>query len=139
MMGKSFRVVERPGVRRLERCDAATADLVVPDADYLLTLDADSLVLRTYMLKLVTLMEHDRQVAVAQTPYSAVPGSRNRLERAAGAQTDVHTSFTRASPHSTQRFGLGQTRFFGSRRCGTSKPRRRKKGKSYPFSSRTGR
>ena len=98
MMGKSFRVVERPGVRRLERCDAATADLVVPDADYLLTLDADSLVLRTYMLKLVTLMEHDRQVAVAQTPYSAVPGSRNRLERAAGAQTDVqyivHQGFT---------------------------------------------
>jgi hypothetical protein len=98
MMGKSFSVVDNAEVRRLERCDPATADLVVPDADYLLTLDADSLVLRTYMLKLVAILENDRQIAVAQTPYSAVPGSRNRLERAAGAQTDVqyivHQGFT---------------------------------------------
>jgi len=98
MMGKTFRVVDHSGVRRLERCDLRAADLVVPDADYLLTLDADSLVLRTYMLKLVAIMESDQQIAVAQTPYSAVPGSRNRLERAAGAQTDVqyivHQGFT---------------------------------------------
>ena len=82
----------------MEECDASTADFTVPDADYLLTLDADSLVLPDYALKLVEIMEQDRTIAVAQTPYSAIPDSRNRLERAAGAQTDlqyiVHQGFT---------------------------------------------
>src|SRR5439155_2874763 len=98
LMGRSFKIVRMGGASRLEQCGSSTANLIVPDADYLLTLDADSLVLPDYTLKLVEIMEKDRTIAVAQTPYSAIPGSRNRLERAAGAQTDlqyiVHQGFT---------------------------------------------
>ena len=72
----------------------------VPRADYVITLDADSLLLPTYALRLVHLLErpgHER-VAVAQTPYSAVPQAPGRLERIAGATTDlqyiVHQGFT---------------------------------------------
>jgi cellulose synthase/poly-beta-1,6-N-acetylglucosamine synthase-like glycosyltransferase len=74
------------------------ADFNVPDCEYIQTHDADSLVLPRYLTTLVSIMESDPRLAVAQTPYSAIPGSRNRLERAAGAQTDiqyiVHQGFT---------------------------------------------
>jgi hypothetical protein len=64
------------------------------------TLDADSLALPDYALRLVHLLEQPehRRVAVAQTPYSAIPGAGTRLERMAGATTDlqyiVHQGFT---------------------------------------------
>jgi hypothetical protein len=98
LIGKNWRIRETERGRDLERCHASDADLVVPEAKYLLTLDADSLVRPNYLTTLVRIMENDSSIAVAQTPYSAVPGSRNRLERAAGAQTDVqylvHQGFT---------------------------------------------
>jgi cellulose synthase/poly-beta-1,6-N-acetylglucosamine synthase-like glycosyltransferase len=74
----------------------------VPDAEYVLTLDADSIILGEYTRTLVEIMrrpEHAR-VAVGQTPYSAFPGAKGELERLAGATTDmqyiVHQGF---SPH----------------------------------------
>jgi cellulose synthase/poly-beta-1,6-N-acetylglucosamine synthase-like glycosyltransferase len=74
----------------------------VPDAEYVLTLDADSIILGDYTRTLVEIMrrpEHAR-VAVAQTPYSSFPGAGGELERLAGATTDmqyiVHQGF---SPH----------------------------------------
>lgn len=98
LMGRSFRIVTEAGARMLQECPSSSADLIIPEDDYLLTLDADSVVLPEYLLKLVDIMERDDRIAVAQTPYSAVPGSRNPLERAAGAQTDlqyiVHQGFT---------------------------------------------
>jgi hypothetical protein len=56
-----------------------------------LTLDADSVLLPEYCLRLVHLMEQPEndRVAVTQTPYSAYPGSATRLERLAGATTDI--------------------------------------------------
>ena len=98
LMGRSFRRVRDGKLERLEPCTASKAELVVADADYLFTLDADSLVLADYLMTLVDIMEQDSAIAVAQTPYSAIPGSDNHLERAAGAQTDVqyivHQGFT---------------------------------------------
>jgi cellulose synthase (UDP-forming) len=98
LVGKSFKNVVKAGLPWLEECSSNVADLIVPHADYLLTLDADSFVLPDYILKLARIMENDTRIAVAQTPYSAIPGSRNQLERAAGAQTDlqyvVHQGFT---------------------------------------------
>ena len=81
---------EQAGVR-LVPAGTGERDLVVPDPDYLLTLDADSVLLPEYCLRLVYLMEQpsNRDVAVAQTPYSAYPGSSTRLERLAGATTDL--------------------------------------------------
>jgi len=63
----------------------------VPDADYVLTLDADSMLLPEYCLRLVHVLEQpeNSRVAVAQTPYSAYRGAPTRLERLAGATTDL--------------------------------------------------
>ncbi|WP_150306596.1 glycosyltransferase family 2 protein [Planctomonas psychrotolerans] len=69
----------------------ASADLVVPDSDYLLTLDADSLLLRDYCLRLVYFLEQpdNARVAVTQTPYSSFRNAPTRIERLAGATTDL--------------------------------------------------
>jgi cellulose synthase (UDP-forming) len=65
--------------------------IAIPDADFLLTLDADSVLLPEYCLRLVYLMmqPENARLAVAQTPYSAFPGSSTRMERLAGATTDL--------------------------------------------------
>lgn len=57
----------------------------------MVTLDADSVLLPEYCLRLVHMLEQTeyRQMAIAQTPYSAFPGSSTRLERIAGATTDL--------------------------------------------------
>ena len=91
LMGGAYRHVETPAGAALVSSDPGEADLVVPDTDYVLTLDADSMLLPEYCLRLVHVLEqheHD-QVAIAQTPYSAFPGSATRLERIAGATTDL--------------------------------------------------
>src|SRR5947209_6729114 len=72
----------------------------VPDADYVLTLDADSLLVPMYAGTLVAVLEADgnERVAVAQTPSSAIPGAASTVERLAGATTDmqyiVHQGFS---------------------------------------------
>ena len=91
LAGSAYREEETPAGIRLVPAGSGHRDLVVPDPDYLLTLDADSVLLPEYCLRLVYLMEQreNRDVAVAQTPYSAYPGSSTRLERLAGATTDL--------------------------------------------------
>jgi cellulose synthase (UDP-forming) len=91
IMGQRFRIHRSGASQFLVPVTSGPADLEVPDPDYVLTLDADSVLLPEYCLRLVHHMEqpqHDR-VAVAQTPYSAYPGSSTRLERLAGATTDL--------------------------------------------------
>lgn len=65
--------------------------LVVPFTDYVLTLDADSIILPEYCLRLVHILERpeNSRVGIAQTPYSAFPGAATRVERLAGATTDL--------------------------------------------------
>lgn len=90
LMGRRFhRVSTRIGqVLRQTTDDNA---MVVPDSDYVLTLDADSVLLREYCLRLVHRMElpGNERIAVMQTPYSAFRGAGTRLERIAGATTDI--------------------------------------------------
>lgn len=63
----------------------------IPDSDFLITLDADSVLLPDYAPKLIHFMLQpgNAKVAVAQTPYSAIPGASGTLERVAGATTDI--------------------------------------------------
>ncbi len=77
--------------RRTDTDAGADDDLLVPDTTYLLTLDADSLLLRDYCLRLVYFLESagNERVAVAQTPYSSFRGAPTRIERIAGASTDI--------------------------------------------------
>jgi cellulose synthase (UDP-forming) len=92
LMGGSYRQETTPAgvvLRAVE--DAAQGDLVIPDSEYLLTLDADSILLRDYCLRLVYMLEQpeNERVAVTQTPYSSFRGAGSRIERLAGATTDL--------------------------------------------------
>jgi len=92
LMGGRYREEQTPDGPILRPVlGAQHADLVVPNAEYLLTLDADSLLLRDYCLRLVYLLEQpdNERVAVTQTPYSSFRGAPTRLERLAGASTDL--------------------------------------------------
>lgn len=91
LMGRNYKDTMTPGGRALLPTAAEDYDLAVPHADYILTLDADSVLLPEYCARMVYLLEQaeHQKVAVAQTPYSAYPGSATRLERIAGAATDI--------------------------------------------------
>jgi len=71
--------------------DDPAATLHAPACDYVLTLDADSVLLPEYCLRLVYQLEQPEhaRAGVFQTPYSAFPGAPTRVERLAGATTDV--------------------------------------------------
>lgn len=100
LVGKHYRELLTPEGRLLKMVDEAAAELSIPSADYFITLDADSILLPEYALRLIYLMEQvgNEHVAVAQTPYSAFPGAKGVLERVAGATTDmqyiIHQGFT---------------------------------------------
>jgi cellulose synthase/poly-beta-1,6-N-acetylglucosamine synthase-like glycosyltransferase len=89
LMGRSFEVRDTPEGRVL--VPSAGGPMAVPDAEFVLTLDADSILLPEYCLRLVHLFGQpdNHRLAVAQTPYSAFPGSATRMERLAGASTDL--------------------------------------------------
>ncbi|PRI10069.1 glycosyltransferase family 2 protein [Leucobacter massiliensis] len=94
LMGGRYRVDEETGASLLVPLrdhDEAEPDLVIPDSTYLLTLDADSQLLRDYCVRLVYLLEQpeNERVAVTQTPYSSFRGATTRIERIAGATTDL--------------------------------------------------
>ena len=90
LMGKSYNAIQTR-LGKVLRPTLGEAELVIPDADYLLTLDADSVLLREYCLRLVYHLElpGNERIAVIQTPYSAFRGAPTRLERLAGATTDI--------------------------------------------------
>jgi len=92
LMGGAYREEQTPaGVVLLPAANENDAHFVVPDSEYLLTLDADSVLLRDYCLRLVYSLElpENERVAVTQTPYSSFRGAGTRIERLAGATTDL--------------------------------------------------
>lgn len=100
LMGRRVRPVLREDGVDLDTNTTAAGGRLIPDSPYVITLDADSLLLPHYAGTLVRHMEQPEHahVAVAQTPYSAFPNAPGTLERTAGATTDiqylVHQGFT---------------------------------------------
>jgi len=101
VMGRRVREMwTTDGQRLLGDGEADKRGAEVPDADYVLMVDADSILDPEYALRLLHVMEEpgNERLAVAQTPYSAFPGAPGLLERIAGATTDVqhiiHQGFT---------------------------------------------
>jgi cellulose synthase/poly-beta-1,6-N-acetylglucosamine synthase-like glycosyltransferase len=98
LLGRRFRSVERSDGTHLE--DSAQAELCVEPAEFVLTLDADSVLAPDYALRLMHCMRSpgNERMAVAQTPYGAFPGAPGLVERVAGATTDIqhriHQGFT---------------------------------------------
>ena len=91
LMGRSWKVREEQESSYLKQGVEGDADFHVPASKYVITLDADSVLLNDYALRLVAVMEAEgnERVAVAQTPYCTFPGAPKALERAAGATTDI--------------------------------------------------
>jgi cellulose synthase/poly-beta-1,6-N-acetylglucosamine synthase-like glycosyltransferase len=92
LMGRRWNVDPTPAGELLVPAPAGEpCDLDVPWTEYLLTLDADSMLLRDYCVRLVHVLEEPEnvRVAVVQTPYSSYRGAPSRIERIAGATTDV--------------------------------------------------
>jgi cellulose synthase (UDP-forming) len=100
LFGKRHRETEKRGSIFLEQTRNLDEGLLIPDTDYLITLDADSMLMPEYALRLVHIMEQpgNEKLAVVQTPYNAFPNPPGLLERIAGATTDIqhiiHQGFT---------------------------------------------
>lgn len=92
LMGRTWRPQETSRGPALHPVDnAIEGDMVVEDTGYVLTLDADSQLLRDYCIRLVHCLEQpsNEKVAIIQTPYSSFRGAPTRIERIAGATTDL--------------------------------------------------
>ncbi len=115
LMGQKWLVDNRGDVQVLRAVDPAqdlsdTDEVLdIPDSGYLLTLDADSLLLRDYCLRLVYFLESEEnsRVAVTQTPYSSFRGAPTRIERLAGATTDVQHILHQGKTHYNATFWVG--------------------------------
>ncbi len=100
LLGKSLVEEQSKAGISLKPTDEKNATLTLAKPDYIITLDADSLILPQYTDKLVSLMEAEAhtKTAVIQTPYSAFPDAQGSLERVAGITTDIqyiiHQGFT---------------------------------------------
>lgn len=110
LMGASWGIDRTPSGAVLRRCtDDADADVVVPDADFVLTLDADSIVRPEYCVRLVAELVRpgNEDVAVIQTPYCAIPGAPTMVERVAGATTDLQHLHHLGKTHFKATFWVG--------------------------------
>lgn len=110
LMGGRYKKVETQSGVELVSVDAQdAADFEVPDSEYILTLDADSILLREYCSRLVYFLEQtdNADVAVVQTPYSSFRGASSRLERLSGATTDIQHIIHQGMTHYNATFWVG--------------------------------
>jgi cellulose synthase (UDP-forming) len=109
LMGGRYRIRETPNGAIHLPVRGGAFDLEVPDPDYVLTLDADSMLLPEYCLRLVSYMERDenKDVAIVQTPYSAFRGAPTRIERISGATTDLQHIVHQGLTHYDATFWVG--------------------------------
>lgn len=90
LMGGRYRITEADGRRFLDAADEdEAAALDIGRADYLLTLDADSVIRASYLTELVAIAETMPRAGVVQTPYLTFPAATAAVERIAGATTDI--------------------------------------------------
>jgi len=98
LMGGCYREVHRPDGVHLQRAEVGVR---FEDAEFVMTLDADSMTSPDYALRLIHELRQsgNARVAVAQTPYSSLPARFGTIEYVAGATTDIqyliHQGFTR--------------------------------------------
>ncbi len=92
LTGKSWKEVKCwNGDWELQEAFADEADFTIPAADYIDTLDADTVMLSEYALRLIHIMERpgNERIAVIQSPCSTLPECPNPIERVAGSCIDV--------------------------------------------------
>ncbi len=92
LMGGMYQQEQTPdGIVLVPTMNQSNADIIINDSEFILTLDADSILLREYCLRLVYFLQQpdNADVAIAQTPYSSFRGAPTRVERLSGATTDI--------------------------------------------------
>ncbi len=98
LMGACYTEVHRADGVHLQRAEVGVR---FEDAEFVITLDADSMTSPDYALLLIHELRQsgNARVAVAQTPYSSLPARCGTIEYVAGATTDIqyliHQGFTR--------------------------------------------
>ncbi|OGI16365.1 MAG: glycosyltransferase, partial [Candidatus Moranbacteria bacterium RIFCSPHIGHO2_02_FULL_40_12b] len=110
LMGGMYRQDQTPdGIVLLPTTDRESADMIIHDSEFTLTLDADSILLREYCLRLVYFLQQpdNADIAVAQTPYSSFRGAPTRLERLSGATTDIQHIIHQGMSHYDATFWVG--------------------------------
>lgn len=110
LMGGTYKKQAAPGgIILVPTTKKARGNLIIPDSTFILTLDADSVLLRDYCLRLVHFAElpGNEKVAVVQTPYSAFRGAGTRIERLAGATTDIQHILHQGKSHYDATFWVG--------------------------------
>jgi cellulose synthase (UDP-forming) len=81
--------------------------LDVPASKYVLTLDADSVILPEYIATLAAIAEREPDAGVIQTPYHSFPDSPSVVERIAGATTDIQYLVHQGSSHFDAAYWVG--------------------------------
>jgi cellulose synthase/poly-beta-1,6-N-acetylglucosamine synthase-like glycosyltransferase len=109
LIGKSWKEVETEAGLELRECTPEEASFSVPAADFVNTIDADSMLLCDYALRLVHMMNErgGERIAVIQSPCSAYPGAGGGLERAAGAAIDLQYKTHQGYTHWNATFWVG--------------------------------
>ncbi len=109
LLGKRWKEREDSHGIFLEESNNTDFSFEIPEADLLVTLDADSVLLPDYILKLSHVLSspENEKIAVAQTPYSSFSGSLNVLENMAGATTDIQYQIHQGFTHFGATFWVG--------------------------------
>lgn len=107
LLGTTHRVERRADGNHL--VPDATGHVHVPDADFVITLDADSMLLPGYALRLGHVMQEpgNERVGLVQTPYSAFPEAPVPVEEVAGATTDVMCLVHQGATHFDAAYWVG--------------------------------
>ena len=96
LMGRRFEVVtteEGQFLNELSGADAGSRhSLSLRDAEFVVVLDADSFLLPDYATCMIAALQapDSKRIAVMQTPYTSIPNTPHRIERAAAATTDIY-------------------------------------------------
>lgn len=109
LVGKSWKEMDVMGKLHLVECAADEADFTIPHADYINTIDSDSLMLGEYSMRLIDIFERpeNHRLAVIQSPVSSFQGSPAGLERSAGACLDVQFKTHQGYTHWGATFWVG--------------------------------
>jgi cellulose synthase/poly-beta-1,6-N-acetylglucosamine synthase-like glycosyltransferase len=110
LMGRSVCVdVDERGEHMIRDALAGEDALDVPASDYVITLDADSMLLSEYALRLVHFMEDPKnsRVGIIQTPYSAYSGATSPIEQIAAITTDIQHIVHQGSTQYNGTFWVG--------------------------------
>ncbi|MBR9762793.1 MAG: glycosyltransferase [Rhodobacteraceae bacterium] len=128
LMGDDWDIEIRDGSRTLVPATGAEPDLAIAQTDYVLTLDADSVIVADYMLTLVGELESRPAAAVAQTPYLTFPEGPSPVERIAGATTDIQYLIHQGSSHYDAAYWVGANAVIRTRALQDILQRRQEEG-----------